>query len=298
MRPIPGSASAARDSVEGVQNALTIDVEGFVESNLQSFDVPARYRDRSSQDREVETNVDSLLELLDQQEVKATFFFLGRIGRDLPKVVRRVAERGHEIGSHSFDHLRVYGMERREFAEALTRSKRTLEDASGVPVVGFRAPDFSIRKSTLWALDELRAAGFLYDSSLFPISGHDVYGVPDTPPSIHLRANGLVEFPLATASVGGRRIPFGGGGYFRLYPLAVTYFFLGRLNGNGEPGMFYIHPYEVGPVIPDIIELTAYRRFRHYHGCRDGARRMRRLIERFRFAPALQVLQSGNWLEV
>jgi polysaccharide deacetylase family protein (PEP-CTERM system associated) len=295
MNPTAGPRQQASAPAR-VINAMSVDVEGFIESNWQSFEIPTRYVDSAREDYEVRTNVATLVELLDGLGIRATFFFLGRIGRDLPDVVREVAELGHEIGSHSYDHLRVFGMERSEFKEAASRSRRQLEDAAGVPVRGFRAPDFSIRRSSQWAVDELAAAGYAYDSSFYPISGHDVYGVPDAPHGIHRHPNGLVEFPLATSSLFGRRFPFGGGGYFRLYPLAVTAALLRKRNNGQEPCMVYIHPYEVGPVIPHVVELSAYRRFRHYHGCRHGARRLRRLLAQFRFAPAIDVLRLGGWL--
>lgn len=281
-----------------VTNALSIDVEGFIESNRQSVDIPLRYVDKARERYEIATNVTTLLELLGDFGIRGTFFFLGRIGRDMPDLVRQVADSGHEIGSHSFDHLRVFGMSRAEFREAAERSKRQLEDAAGVAVEGFRAPDFSIVRSSSWALDELVAARYLYDSSIYPIAGHDVYGVSDAQPVIHRHSNGLIEFPLATATVMGRRVPFGGGGYFRLYPLALTSRWIRSLNRAGRPVMFYIHPYEVGPVIPRVTELSPYRRFRHYWGCTSGTRRMRHLLERFRFGPARDVLRSGGWLAV
>lgn len=279
-----------------VSNALSVDVEGFVESNRQSVDIPARYVDSAREDSEITANVAATLELLGELSIKASFFFLGRIGRDLPKVVRDVADAGHEIGSHSFDHLRVFGTTRSEFREAARRSKQLLEDASGMPVLGFRAPDFSINRSSSWAFDELREAGYEYDSSVYPIAGHDVYGIPDAQRFIHTHASGLVEFPLATATILGRRIPFGGGGYFRLYPLAVTSYLMRQWNGEGNPCMFYIHPYEIGPVIPTIWEMSRYRRFRHYWHCANGAARFRELLRHFRFTTAVNVLQSGGWL--
>jgi len=292
MKPTADRPLESRARIE-VTNAMTVDVEGFVESNRQSFDIPLRYIDSLTEDNEVKTNVAALLELLDEMRIRATFFFLGRIGRDLPGLVRQVADLGHEIGSHSYDHLRVFEMERKDFREAASRSKQELEDAAGVPVLGFRAPDSSIRRSSQWAVDELLEAGFAYDSSLYPIGANDVYDVLGAPHHIHRHPNGLVEFPVSFL---GRRLPFGGGGYFRLYPLAVTAGLIRRQNNRREPCMVYIHPYEVGPVIPKIVELSLYRRFRHYHGCKNGARRMRRLLAQFRFAPAIGVLRSGGWL--
>jgi hypothetical protein len=123
-----------------------------------------------------------------------------------------------------------------------------------------------------------------------------VYGIKDADPSIHRLPNGLIEFPLSTTQILGRRIPFGGGGYFRLYPLRITRLLLSRLNTQGYPAMFYVHPYEVGPVIPKIDGLSAYRKFRHYYNCSNGTMRLKRLLQGFKFRPAIEVLRKLNLL--
>ena len=135
-------------------------------------------------------------------------------------------------------------------------AKDQLEDVAGQKVYGFRAPDFSITEKSIWALDVLREAGFVYDSSIYPFGMHDVYGIKDAETSINKLPNGLLEFPMSTAKFLGKRIPFGGGGYFRLYPLWLTKMFINAVNKRGQPFMFYIHPYEIGPVIPKISELV------------------------------------------
>jgi polysaccharide deacetylase family protein (PEP-CTERM system associated) len=280
-----------------ITNALTIDVEGFLESNRESFGIttgaPIDRRERE----EVRRNMDAVLALLDEAGTRATFFFVGTVARSLPQVVEEVAGSGHEVASHGSVHRRLYGLAPEEFRRDLADAKTQLEDLAGVPVTGFRAPDFSLTERSLWAVDVLHQAGFAYDSSVYPIGMHDVYGMPAAERFIFRWPNGLVELPLSTVEVLGRRIPFAGGGYFRLYPLALTGWWLDRLNREGHPAVFYLHPYELGPVIPRIRGLSPYRRFRHYYHWRQGGPRLRRLLSRFRFAPARTVLAETGLLD-
>ena len=227
--------------------------------------------------------------------MRATFFIVGRIARDLPHVVEAIASAGHEIACHNQEHLRVYGQTPEAFRAGMEQAQRDLEAIAGQPVRGFRAPDFSITQQSLWALGVLRELGFVYDSSVVPTAIHDVYGMGEADPRIHRLPDGLVEFPLATFGMGRRRLPFGGGGYFRFYPLALTRALIERVNRAGHPFMFFIHPYEVGPEIPVIDELPAVRRFRHYYNCGNGRARLARLLERFEFAPAIDVLRQRGF---
>lgn len=276
-------------------NCLSIDVEGFIESNVEGVPNAAPFRDPQRENYEIETNVDAALQLLDDAGVHGTFFVVGRIARDIPQVVRRIADAGHEIGCHSYEHLRIFRLERNEFRAKLAAGKKSLEDVSGQQVVGFRAPDFSITQSSLWALDVLSELGFLYDSSIYPIGLHDVYGIQDSPPGIHVLPNGLIEWPLPTFEVLGVRIPFGGGGYFRLYPLAITAHYLSTRNRKGQSCMFYLHPYEIGPILPSI-PMSPYRRFRHTYNCDPGKPRLKRLLKDFRFGSAFAILSDmGYW---
>lgn len=284
--------------MSNLQNCLSIDVEGFIESNLESFPIAKKHLDKSRETYEIEQNIDRLVEFLAQMNVQATFFFVGRIARDIPRVVKQVAQAGHEIGCHGYEHNRVFGMSPNGFKEKLLAAKSWLEDRSGKRVYGFRAPDFSITRSSVWALDILKETGFVYDSSIYPIRVHDVYGIPGGKRFIHVLPNGLIEWPLATFEFLGARFPFGGGGYFRLYPLFITKFCISSLNRCSVPCMFYIHPYEVGPVIPIIPEMSAYRRFRHYHNCGGGGWRLKHLLEIFRFGPAIHILARMGHLQV
>lgn len=276
-------------------NALSIDVESFVESNLESFPVPADLLTESRQRYEVERNVDAVLEMLQGFGTRATFFFVGTVADRSPRLVRSVTDAGHEVASHSYEHVRVFNQHPNDFRSRMAQTKSRLEQLTGVEVMGFRAPDFSITKASFWALDVLKELGFLYDSSMFPIRFHDVYGVPETDPGIHKLPNGLVEFPLSTISFRGRRLPFGGGGYFRLYPLWVTRAFMRARNRHGQPCMFYLHPYEAGPEIARV-PLPFYRRFRHYHHTAEGEKRLVWILRSFPFGTIRQVLEEAGAL--
>jgi len=284
--------------VAPVVNAFSVDVEGFVEANLEGFpaEVARRHTHRPHEDDEIRENTDSVLRLLEGANIRATFFFLGRIARDAPDVVRSVADTGHEIACHGDEHRRLTGMDPSALDEAVRRAKAGLEEVSGQAIIGFRAPDFSITRDSLWAFDILQQAGFLYDSSVYPIGIHDVYGIAGAEAGVHRLANGLVEFPLSTATVFGRRIPFGGGGYFRFYPMALTRRLIRHANAEGRPVMFYIHPYEAGPVVPEVAELPWLRRLRHYYRSGRGGERLASLVRTSRFAPVAEVLRLHHAL--
>jgi len=280
-----------------VKNCLSVDVEGFIESNLQSFNIDNKYISKSNEIYEIGENVHSILTLLDELNIKATFFFLGRIGRDIPNIIKETAQCGHEIACHACEHIRIFGLTPEEFKENIISAKKILEDVSGEKVYGFRAPDFSITKLSLWALDILKDVGFIYDSSIYPSGLHDVYGISGAKPFIHRLPNGLIEFPMSVADCFGLRLPFLGGGYFRLYPLMFTKYFTSKVNKLGHPCMLYIHPYEVGPIIPRIPELSYYRKFRHYYHCKNGHKRLRKILKSFSFCTAVEILEEKGFLE-
>jgi len=286
-----------KDAVKGkeILNCFSVDVEGFIESNVESFPIGEKYRDKKKGNYEIEKNVNYLLEFLSGFHVKGTFFFLGRIARDLPHLVKATAHHGHEIACHSYEHHRIFNMEKEQFREKVRSAKNILEDISGVRVCGFRAPDFSITESSLWALDVLKEVGFVYDSSIYPTDVHDVYGIRGTETAIHKLPNGLIEIPLSSTEILGKRLPFGGGGYFRIYPLFLTKLLIARQNRLGEACMFYIHPYEVGSEIPKIDELSYLRKFRHYYNCKLGTKRIENILGRFKFTTALNMLANRGF---
>jgi polysaccharide deacetylase family protein (PEP-CTERM system associated) len=276
--------------------ALTIDVEGFAESHAQSVHVPPEYLDIKTMDREIAENLDVVLELLAKHHTTATFFFLGRIAISSPQLVRKVVDAGHEIGCHSLEHVSITRQTREKFRMDLRAAKAAIQDASGGEVVGFRAPHFSIQDENLWALEELFEAGFLYDSSVVPTSLHDDYGMSGTPERVFRWPNGLIEFPLPVLRMLGLRIPVGGGGYFRLFPISWTRRTFASRDRRKECSTFYIHPYEIGPVAPRLPGLSLARRFRHYVRLGEGVERLSPILEAVNFTSMSQVLRSSGFL--
>jgi len=179
----------------------------------------------------------------------------------------------------------VYDLSPVEFREDTIRVKSILEGIIGEPVLGYRAPSYSITGKSLWALDILKDLGFTYDSSIFPIH-HDTYGIPGAPRFAYRHANGLLEYPISTARICGWNLPVAGGGYFRLFPYGFNRFFLRSLNdAEQQPFVFYLHPWEVDPDQPRMRQARWLSRFRHYNNLEATAARFRRLLSDFSFTP-------------
>jgi polysaccharide deacetylase family protein (PEP-CTERM system associated) len=212
-------------------------------------------------------------------------------------LVRRIAEQGHELACHGYGHQMITRLNRSEFASDVERAKGLIEQAGGVGVVGYRAPTFSVVRETLWSLDVLADQGFEYDSSIFPIV-HDRYGIPDAPRFPHRRTTPsgahLAEFPMSTVARGRWRIPVAGGGYFRLFPYALTRRALKDINAReGQPAMVYLHPWELDGDQPRL-PLRPLSRFRHSVNTRRTESRLRRLLREFQFGPVRTVLGKAG----
>jgi polysaccharide deacetylase family protein (PEP-CTERM system associated) len=260
-----------------MQNLLTFDIEGFYENSDKLLSI-------SSQEERygIEVNTARIVEILDEFQVKGTFFILGHIARDMPHLVKSIALQGHEIACHSMEHKRLYDFDRKQVTNFLKDAKRYLEDAGGTDVVGFRPPEFSITAENLWVHDTLVELGFTYDSGVFPINFHNVYGIGNFKVSPFKLSCGLIELPMSTIRFG-TNIPFGGGAYFRLYPYFITKC-LGRIiNRRGRPLVHYSHPYEMGRVVPFVKGLPALRRFRIYYGIKHFESKFRKMLRDFPF---------------
>ncbi|WIT11351.1 DUF3473 domain-containing protein [Paucibacter sediminis] len=248
--------------MSGVRNAMTIDVEDYFQ--VSAF---APYIARSDWDQRecrVERNVDRILALLDAQGVKATFFTLGWIAERYPALVRRIVDAGHELASHGYGHERASDLSAESFRQDVVRAKQLLEDIGGRPVLGYRAPSFSIGTGNLWAFDVLQDAGYRYSSSVYPIQ-HDHYGMPDSPRFAYAVRDGLLEVPVTTLRMLGRNLPSSGGGYFRLLPYGLSRWMLRRVNAaDGQSAVFYFHPWEIDAEQPRVAGIDAKTRFRHY----------------------------------
>ncbi|MCA9132164.1 MAG: DUF3473 domain-containing protein [Planctomycetales bacterium] len=265
-------------------NAFTIDVEDYYQvSGFEAGVDRAVWCDFESR---VTANTHRLLDLLDDHAVRATFFILGWVAEHHRQLVTEIQRRGHEIGSHSFWHRLVYRQTPAEFREDLRRSRDLLQDLTGTAVEAYRAPSFSITQRSQWALEILVEEGFRVDSSIVPLL-HDRYGMPHAPRGPHCLqtpAGPLWEFPPTVARTAGVHLPVGGGGYFRLFPLAWTTFWLAQVQRRDQhPAMFYIHPWEVDPEQPRLSFGGRLARFRHYVHLDHTEAKLRRLLSRFHF---------------
>jgi polysaccharide deacetylase family protein (PEP-CTERM system associated) len=271
-------------------NALTIDVEEHFQ--VHAFESLIRRSDWDREPSRVAASTRRVLALLAERGVRATFFVLGWVADRQPRLVREIADSGHEIATHGYWHELVYRQTPAEFRADLLASVEAIERATGVRPVGYRAPSFSITRESWWALDVLRDAGFAYDASIFPVGIHDRYGVADAPRFAHRHSNGLLELPASTVRVGGRNLPVAGGGYLRLYPLWLTQRAMRRIQGEGHPVMTYMHPWEFDPEQPRVPDAPLRSRLRHYANLDKTADRLRALLAAFEFAPISQVFAA------
>lgn len=280
-----------------IRNALTVDVEDYFQ--VSAFSENINYSDWDNYPLRVEDNTRALLELFDQHKVTATFFVLGWVAERTPGLVREIAACGHEVACHGFSHQLVYNQSPQVFREETLRSKQLLEDIIQQPVYGYRAASYSITERSRWALDIIAEAGFIYDSSIFPVR-HDRYGMPGTPEAPYIlespAGRSITEFPLATARVFGYRLPVAGGGYFRLYPYLVTRLGLSQINAQQRPFIFYLHPWEIDPGQPRIAARW-FSRFRHYNNLDKCQSRLHKLLGDFQFGSTLDVLKELDLLD-
>jgi polysaccharide deacetylase family protein (PEP-CTERM system associated) len=254
--------------------------------------------------RHVVADTHRLLDLLDAASVRATFFVVGMVAEAYPDLVREIAARGHEIGSHTYNHRLIPELDAGRFRADVDRSRRQLQDLTGQPVLGFRAPEFSVGRLGHWCFAVLAEAGFAFDSSVFPITGR--YGIPDaarTPFPIETPAGVLWEFPLATAEVAGRQLPVAGGSYFRVLPGAVLRRALATNDAEGRPSVLYFHPYEFHSGWLYLSGLAwrqrlnpAHLRFGVLHNWATGAvaRRLVALLREFSFAPLAELYSKDR----
>ncbi len=279
-------------------NALTIDVEDYFQVNAFAGVVPTDQWE--SYPLRVVKNTLKILDLLDQYNIKATFFILGWVAERAPELTREIHQRGHEIACHGYGHQLIFQIGPEKFREDIRRSKSILEDQSGQQVHGYRAPSYSITNKSLWALDILVEEGFTYDSSIFPVM-HDTYGIPDAerfPHTIKTRAGLLREFPLTTLplQIGWKkmRLPIAGGGYLRLLPVETIRKGIDTVNRKEQqPAVVYFHPWEIDPEQPRI-KAGLKSTFRHYLNLHRTEGKLIHLFKRLKFGTMRQVLESNQ----
>jgi polysaccharide deacetylase family protein (PEP-CTERM system associated) len=266
-----------------LMNAMSIDLEDWYHCLDPN---PARwggFRER------VEPSVNQILEILDETGTRVTFFVLGHVAERHPQLVWKIHAAGHEIASHGYAHEFVYGLSPGAFETDVRRSLYILDSIVHQPIIGYRAPYFSITRDSLWALQILRRLGFAYDSSIFPVLNHR-YGIPDAPRLPHPTESGLKEVPLTCYPLGLFNVPCSGGVYFRILPYEATRSMFKRMANRGEPINFYLHPWEIDPDQPRV-PLPMGLRLRHYWGLDRTANKLRRLLRDFSFGPIRGLLE-------
>jgi polysaccharide deacetylase family protein (PEP-CTERM system associated) len=258
---------------------MTIDVEDAFQ--VEAFASTINRNDWDRLPRRVERNTQRLLDIFAEAEVEATFFMLGWVAQRHPALVRRIVGDGHELASHGFGHKRVDSQSPEAFRADVRHSKQILEDAGGVLVRGYRAPTFSIGRNSAWAHAILAEEGFEYSSSVYPVK-HDLYGSPGAPRTAFAPLSGLIEVPLTAACLFGICVPASGGGFFRLYPYALSRWLLRRANRTtSAPSIFYLHPWELDPEQPREHQAPFLARSRHYLNLARTEARLRRLLRHF-----------------
>jgi polysaccharide deacetylase family protein (PEP-CTERM system associated) len=245
-------------------NALSVDVEDWFQ--VGAFERVIAKSDWDRLPQRVERNADAVLALFDEAGVKGTFFTLGWVAERYPALIRRIVASGHEIASHGWDHDRVFTLTPEAFRADLRRAHAAIADAGGVAPRGYRAPSFSIDARTPWAHQVLADEGYTYSSSVAPLA-HDHYGWREAPRFAFrpLAGSDLIELPVTTVEVAGRRMAAGGGGFFRLLPYRFSSWAISRVNAaEGRPAIFYFHPWEIDPGQPRVAAAPLKSRLRHY----------------------------------
>jgi polysaccharide deacetylase family protein (PEP-CTERM system associated) len=263
-------------------NAISVDVEEWFQ--VGAFETTISRDDWDALESRVVANTGRVLDLFDRTGVKGTFFTLGWVAERHPALIRRIVAAGHELASHGWDHRRVFTMTPGEFRADLARARAALEDGGGTAVTAYRAPSFSIDKRTPWAFELLAEAGYRYSSSVAPIA-HDHYGWPEAPRFAFrpLADAPLIELPVTTARLGGRRLAAGGGGFFRLLPYRFSHWAISQVNGEGEGAIIYFHPWEVDPGQPRVAAAPLRSRLRHYSRLEAMEPKLERLLTAFRW---------------
>lgn len=274
------------------KNAMSIDVEDYFQVSAFKNNIPISQWD--SIPCRVEKNMDVVMEVLNKNNVKATFFTLGWMAKRYPQMVRTLVADGHELASHGYGHQMLTDMNPQEFERDIKLAKSILEDVSGVAVQGYRAPSFSITTKTLWAHEILASAGYTYSSSVYPIQ-HDLYGIPNAPRFAYQATSTLIEIPATSVRIGNKNFPASGGGFFRLFPLRLSKSIIAKVNRDDQKSaIFYCHPWEFDPDQPRVANASLKSRFRHYVNLKTNRDKFDQLLKSFAWAPMRDVFEVSN----
>jgi polysaccharide deacetylase family protein (PEP-CTERM system associated) len=276
-----------------MKNVFSIDTEEWFHANYEDN----LFSNDGNNVSLIENETDKLLEIFDENNVKATFFVLGIVAEEHPALLRKIAQEGHEIASHGYGHQLVYKQTQDEFKEDVRKSKHVIEDAIGEKIVGYRAPSWSITEQSLWALDILEELEFEYTSSIFPTKNY-LYGIPYAPRFKHsceIYKKGflkLINIPPTTYKVGNINIPFSGGAYFRLLPCSLISNFTKTINEKErQPVIFYLHPREIDCSQPHL-KLNFRDNFIHYYGIKGCEKKLTEILSQYEFETMKKMLEE------
>jgi len=276
-------------------NILTIDVEDWFHASALTEKINSGGVDEWQS--RISRTLCRVLNLLEEEKTKATFFVLGCVAERFPEIVQSIKQRKHEIASHGYAHNSIYSQTKEEFKKDVRKSLLILENITKDKIKGYRAPNFSITTESLWAYEILAGLGIEYTSSIFPTKHIlHAYGIPQAPkdPFILKLDNGksIAEFPLSTVRILGKYFPFGGGAYLRLFPYWYNKWSIMRLNRKGRPAVIYFHPWELDPDQPKL-DLKLLARTRHYFNLDIMETKIRDLLKTFRFQSIEETLQDS-----
>lgn len=271
-------------------NAITIDVEDWYQSFANIYFVSRdKYKSRIVED------VKRVLRLLEEYDVKATFFVLGCDAERNPEIVKMIAEQGHELATHGYSHEFIYNLTPERFAAELEQSIKLLEELSGQKVLGHRAPAWSITEKSEWAIDIIFEKGLLYDSSIAPFVNHiyGIHGFNKEPHIIRKKNNELLyEFPFSTIPVFNKNLPVGGGFFLRIYPYWFMKYAFKKINSLGYPAVLYFHPWDLD-INPPRLKMPWILKKRYFN-LKNTEKKIRNLLSDFKFAPIKDILSFNN----
>ena len=270
---------------------MTVDVEEW----FNILDIPGEipFEKWGVQENRLVQNFERMLDLFRKYDIKATCFWLGYFAEKYPDLVKRCSEEGYEIASHGYAHVLAFKVGREKFREDIRKGKEIIENIVQKPVLGFRAAGFSTTDDTTWTFEEIRAAGYLYDSSVFPAArGHG--GLPASqlgPYKIQTEFGDLLEIPQSMIDLFGKRVSFFGGGYMRLMPYPVIRWGIRQLEKKNQPLVVYIHPREIDPEHPRL-EMSFFRRFKSYVNLSSTYPKLEKLCKDYHYTLAKDLLNS------
>jgi polysaccharide deacetylase family protein (PEP-CTERM system associated) len=268
---------------------MTVDVEDYFQ--VSAFEAHIAKDQWDKLPHRVARNTQRILDLFAEHDVHATFFTLGWVAERYPDLIKRIVADGHELACHGYEHIRVTEQTPDQFRADVAKTKKILEDLGGQAVKGYRAASYSINAGNLWALDILREESFAYSSSIYPVK-HDLYGIPDAPRFMYepIANSDFKEIPITTVRLGNKNRPCGGGGFFRLYPYAVSKWAFNHVNNSErQPAIFYFHPWEIDPQQPRQTGLPLKTRFRHYLNLDKTEHKIKQLLADFEWDTMAQV---------